>query len=82
MIVMKKAWSDLKSFVTVTLTIALILICLVSLFTDKTLDQELLLLFTNITTSVFTYYFTKKDDSVKNDENTEKSSNDSILPDK
>ena len=78
---MKKAWSDLKSFVTVTLTIALILICLVSLFTDKTLDQELLLLFTNITTSVFTYYFTKKDDTTKIDENAEKSSNDSILPD-
>jgi uncharacterized membrane protein len=62
---MKKAWSDLKSFVTVTLTLTLVAIIIVSLFFDKKLDQNLLLLFTNITTSVFTYYFTKKEDTTK-----------------
>lgn len=71
---MKKAWTDLKSFVTVTLVIALVVIILVSLFTGKILDEKLLLLFTNIVTSVFTYYFAKKD------ENTEKISNDITLP--
>lgn len=64
---MKNAWNDLKSFVTVTLTLTLVAIILISLFTDKMLDEKLLLLFTNITTSVFTYYFTKKVN--KSDEN-------------
>lgn len=64
---MKNAWNDLKSFVTVTLTLTLVAIIIISLFTDKRLDEKLLLLFTNITTSVFTYYFTKKTN--KSDEN-------------
>lgn len=57
---MKKAWEDLKSFVTVALTLALIGLIIFSLVTGKTLEEKLLLLFSNLTTSVFTYYFTKK----------------------
>lgn len=57
---MQKAWEDLKSFVTVALTLALIGLIIFSLVTGKTLEEKLLLLFSNLTTSVFTYYFTKK----------------------
>lgn len=58
---MKKAWSDLKSFVTVALTLCLIVILIVNILTGKTVEDNLLLLFTNILTAVFTYYFTRKD---------------------
>lgn len=70
---MKKAWDDLKSFVTVALTLALIGLIIFSLITGKTLEEKLLLLFSNLTTSVFTYYFTKKNnDKEEIVENNEK----------
>lgn len=70
---MKKAWEDLKSFVTVALTLALIGLIIFSLVTGKTLEEKLLLLFSNLTTSVFTYYFTKKNnDKEEIVENAEK----------
>lgn len=70
---MKKAWEDLKSFVTVALTLALIGLIIFSLVTGKTLEEKLLLLFSNLTTSVFTYYFTKKNnDKEEIVENVEK----------
>lgn len=78
---MKKVWNDLKSFVTVAMIILLGIIVVANLFGNK-LDDNILILVTNLITSVFTYYFTKKDDSAKIDENAEKSSNDSILPSK
>lgn len=56
---MKQAWSSLKSFVTVWLMLLLAVVVVGNLFGLK-LDQEILLLFTNITSSVITYYFTKK----------------------
>ena len=58
---MKKAISDLKSFVTVWLMIMLGIIVIANLF-DHRLDDNVLLLFTNTLTSVVTYYFTKKKD--------------------
>ena len=64
---MKKAWSDLKSFVTVWLMLLLAIVVIGDMFGFK-LDQEVLLLFTNITSSVITYYFTRK----KNKEDEEK----------
>lgn len=70
---MKKAWEDLKSFVTVALTLALIGLIIFSLVTGKTLEEKLLLLFSNLTTSVFTYYFAKKNnDKEEIVENAEK----------
>ena len=57
---MKKAWSDLKSFVTVAIIIILACIIGFDVFGLK-LSDNLLLLFTNLATSIFTYYFTKKD---------------------
>ena len=65
---MKQAWSNLKSFVTVWLMLLLAVIVVGNLFGLK-LDQEILLLFTNITSSVITYYFTKKqNDKEKSEE--------------
>ena len=57
---MKKAWIDLKSFITVAMVFILAGIIGASLF-GLQLEDNLLLLFTNLATSVFTYYFTKKD---------------------
>ncbi len=76
---MKKAMDDLKSFVTIAMILLLGGIVLANIF-GKKLDDNILILVTNLITSVFTYYFTKKDDSTKNTENTEKTGNESILP--
>lgn len=73
---MKSMLDDLKSFVTVAMILLLAGIVVANIF-GKKLDDNVLILVTNLITSVFTYYFTKKDDNLKN---SEKSSNDSILP--
>lgn len=62
---MKKAWDDLKSFVTVAM-IAMLLIIVVASLLGANLQENILILVTNLITAVFTYYFTRKD------ENTEK----------
>lgn len=62
---MKKAWNDLKSFVTVAMIIILLIIVIANLL-GANLQENILILVTNLITAVFTYYFTKKD------ENTEK----------
>lgn len=62
---MKKAWNDLKSFVTVAM-IAILLIIVVASLLGANLQENILILVTNLITAVFTYYFTRKD------ENTEK----------
>lgn len=58
---MKKAWNDLKSFVTVSMIVILFLIVVANLF-GASLSDNLLILVTNLTTAVFTYYFTRMDD--------------------
>lgn len=57
---MKKAWNDLKSFVTVAMILVLLIIVVADLF-NATLTDNILILVTNLITAVFTYYFTKKD---------------------
>lgn len=56
---MKKAWSDLKSFVTVAMIILLFVIVIANLL-GATIAENILILVTNLITAVFTYYFTKK----------------------
>lgn len=68
---MKQAWEDLKSFVTVAFTIAIIALVFITVFTSENMFQLVFVLFTNIATAVFTYYFTKKKQT-KNDESEEK----------
>lgn len=57
---MKKAIYDLKSFVTVAMVAILFILVVASLF-GATIQDNILILVTNLITSVFTYYFTKKE---------------------
>lgn len=57
---MKKALTDLKSFVTVAM-ITLLFVIVVANLCGATLADNLLILVTNLITAVFTYYFTKTD---------------------
>ena len=56
---MKQAWSDLKSFITVSMIILLFIVVIANLL-GATIAENLLILVTNLITAVFTYYFTKK----------------------
>ena len=76
---MKSMLDDLKSFVTVAVILLLAGIVIANIFGMK-LDDNILILVTNLITSVFTYYFTKKDENEKNTENSEKTGNDITLP--
>ncbi len=53
---MKKAWSDVKSFVTVLMTIAMVIL----LFAPIEVNKEVLTIFSATYGSVMTYFFTKK----------------------
>lgn len=58
---MKKAITDVKSFVTVSFTIALILLLgIAALWKSEEVFNTVFLLFTNLSTAVFTYFFTRK----------------------
>lgn len=63
---MKKAWEDLKSFVTIAMIVLLFVIVIANLF-GAVLSETILVLVTNLVTAVFTYYFSKN----KTDVNTE-----------
>lgn len=67
---MKQAWTDLKSFITVSMIVLLLIVIVANLF-GFTLSDNLLVLVTNLVTAVFTYYFAKKDKTQSIDENSE-----------
>lgn len=76
---MKKAWEDLKSFITVSMIFLLFVIVIANLL-GANLTENLLILVTNLMTAVFTYYFTKKSENTdtnvettENEENSEES---------
>lgn len=54
---MKKAWSDVKSFVTVIMTIAMVAL----VFLPYEINKEILMIFSSSYGAVITYFFTKKD---------------------
>jgi len=56
---MKKAWNDLKSFVTVSMTIAMIAL----LFYPYNINKEVLMLFSSSYGAVMTYFFNRKKES-------------------
>ena len=58
---MKKAWDDLKSFVTVIMTIAMVTL----LFIPYDVNKEVLMLFSTSYGAVMTYFFNKKKDEEK-----------------
>lgn len=53
---MKKAWSDLKSFVTVVMTIAMVVL----LFIPYEVNKEVLMLFSTSYGAIMTYFFNRK----------------------
>lgn len=54
---MKKAWNDVKSFVTIVMTIAMIGL----LFAPIDVNKEILMIFSSAYGSVITYFFTRKE---------------------
>ena len=57
---MKKALNDVKSFVTILFAIALVILLFIAVFKSQNVFETVFLLFTNLCTAVFTYFFTKK----------------------
>lgn len=55
---MKKALTDVKSFVTIVMTIAMVTI----LFVPKDINKEVLMLFSTSYGAIITYFFTRKSD--------------------
>lgn len=65
---MKKALEDVKSFVTILFAITLVVLLLIAVFKSETIFETVFLLFTNLCTAVFTYFFTKKSKDTNADE--------------
>ena len=64
---MKQAWSDLKSFITISMTLAMVAILVFNI----EVNQAVFALFSTAYGSVITYFFTKKKEGVENVTNTE-----------
>lgn len=65
---MKKAIDDVKSYVTILFATALVVLLFIALFKSENMFETVFLLFTNLCTAVFTYFFTKKKDNDKEGE--------------
>lgn len=65
---MKKALDDVKSCVTIIFTIAVVVLLFIAVFKNETIFETVFLLFTNLCSAVFTYFFTKKKDTNKEGE--------------
>lgn len=69
---MKQAWTDLKSFVTIIITLTLVaLIIILALKSNWDMFQIVFTLFSSVASSVITYFFTKKSNDTQNYENVE-----------
>lgn len=71
---MKKAWNDLKSFITVSMILLLFIIVAANIF-GFCISDNILVLVTNLVTAVFTYYFTKEGTTSNGIVNTEEKKN-------
>ena len=61
---MKQAWSDLKSFVTITVIVTLVtLLIITAVYQNWEIFQLIFTLFSSVTSAVITYFFTKKNTS-------------------
>ena len=68
---MKQAWDDLKSAVTIIFAIALVILLFIAVFKSEDVFHSVFLLFTNLCTAVFTFFFTKKKEVTENTEKKE-----------
>ena len=69
---MKQAWSDLKSFVTISVIITLVTLLIITAVQQNwEIFQLIFTLFSSVTSAVITYFFTKKNnaESAENSEN-------------
>ena len=57
---MRKKSIDVKSFVTILFALALVGLLFIAVFRSERLFETVFLLFTNLCTAVFTFFFTKK----------------------
>ena len=65
---MKKALTDVKSCITILFAITLIALLFITIFKSESMFETVFLLFTNLCTAVFTYFFTKKNsDNILNE---------------
>ena len=65
---MKKAFTDVKSFVTILFALTVVILLFIVVFKSERVFETVFLLFTNLCTAVFTYFFTKKNtDNIVND---------------
>ena len=62
---MKKMLTDVKSYVTILFATSLVALLFVAVFKNENLFETVFLLFTNLCTAVFTYFFTKKSNDNK-----------------
>ena len=62
---MKKALTDVKSCVTLLFAFSLVALLFISIFKSEVMFETVFLLFTNLCTAVFTYFFTKKKEENK-----------------
>lgn len=65
---MKKALEDVKSFVTILFAIALVALLFIAVFKSENIFETVFLLFTNLCTAVFTYFFTKNKNKNESEE--------------
>ena len=69
---MKQAWNDLKSFVTVAVILTLVaLIIIMAIKGNWDMFQIVFTLFSSVTASVITYFFTKKIESKTTNDTTQ-----------
>lgn len=61
---------DLKSIITILLILTLIVLVITFAIRNGTLEEKLFLLFSNVTTMVITYFFSRKQNVEKTEENT------------
>lgn len=67
---MKQAWDDLKSFVTIVVILTLVsLLILTAIYQNWEIFQLIFTLFSSVTASVITYFFTKKTTKKDGDDN-------------
>lgn len=66
---------DVKSFVTILFAVALVGLLFIAVFKSESLFEMVFLLFTNLCTAVFTYFFTKKSKSEGGIEDVQNRSN-------
>lgn len=64
---MKQAWSDLKSFVTISVIVTLVVMLFIAAIKENwEIFQLIFTLFSSVTSAVITYFFTKKTTTIEN----------------